>query len=403
MLGFLRRVFTRGNRKRRIASKLNRLWRREGGRLAKASGRRPISDPYSRETGSLVPFTRDAALTVIDISPNKTDDEFAEHAIAGAAAFIFDYSDEHFSNLNKLRHQRQIPDRNLVSADLLLDKKVSRHMKRRVMEFRNRIRFAISAIAHAVEVREDHFVLSQVRKSRMGPESKQRVERLSAGKTDVNVSLRSITIALEVFKRLNYLLIEESRHAGSQTDALEINLRSCIIVVETLDTIIGLLEHFRLRGEDELKTLQREVFADLDRGDQADAHLLTQAKQESDALTQEQVMRNVEARKAGRALARTKWLHIETSLSSAKSGIDKSRSRISALKLRRDDAQNQADFLQTMSVTLLADQSVAAVEHLINMGDMSIEYLSAEQYSDLLNLGGHADEFGRLPDFTGSN
>ncbi len=384
---FLGRVFRPTGGETRVAERLDKLWRRQGAALAQNDRGRLLTDGRGQEAGRLAPMTRDAALEVAQVAPSPLDDDFTEVAIRGAAAFVFDYSNAHFEQLQKLREMHAVPDRNLISAEVLIDKNVSKHMKKRVLEFRNRIRFAISAIAHAVEVREDHLVLNEISQSKVGPETKRRVERLSAGKASVNVSFRSIAVALEIFKRLNALLVEESRNAASDADALEINLRSCIIVVETLDTIIGLLRYFELRGESILRELKREVFADLDRGERRDAELARRAEAEPDEATRQHTLRNLDARERGRAMARMKWEQIERALTSAKDGIENSKARIGALELRRDDAQNQADFLQTVSVTLLADQSVAAVESLIDLGDMSVAYLSADEYADLLNLG----------------
>lgn len=384
---YIGRVLSSAGVETKVAERLDKLWRRQGGQLAQNERGRLLTDGRGVDAGRLAPMTREAALELAQAAPPAQDEDFTETAIRGAAAFIFDYSNAHFEQLQRLRELHETPDRNLISAEVLVDKNISKHMKKRVLEFRNRIRFAISAIAHAVEVREDHIVLNEIRHSKIGPETKRRVERLSAGKAGVNVSFRSIAVSLEIFKRLNALLVQESRNAVSDADALEINLRSCIIVVETLDTIIGLLRYFELRGEATLRELKREVFADLDRGARRDADLAQRAEAEPDAATRDHTLRNLEARERGRAMARMKWEQIERALSSAKESVENTKSRIGALELRRDDAQNQAEFLQTVSVTLLADQSVAAVESLIDLGDMSVAYLSADEYADLLNLG----------------
>lgn len=374
---------------------LEQRWQSVRSRYTDTYKRGELLDLDSERDNSLVLNYANPLSAAIESSPSSLDQALLADA---AGSFITQSLSAHAQKLYTVRDRHGLQPQDLIIRNVFFDRDISPKMRAELRELRERIRFAMYHVAEMIE-------LDSVRKNTQRAElarsadsyQLQKLNRAAQGEYEFHVSYRSLAVAMKIFSQVNRHLKQEAAKAGrqgSKRTELDFQTQSALLVFEFLDVIIGHLKNFQIGGEDTLRTLFREIEADVKANETADRDL----EKRMDAILDQNAIGNdrriLEARKAGRRMVLDKWQGLLDKLSRASDKATRFTSKIAILEVKRDNARNQIGLMALLRLANFADENIQAVEALLDVDGLELEILEPEDFASLLNMA--PDEYEKL-------
>ena len=321
-----------------------------------------------------------------------------DHGLLADAAgrFVTQGLSAHAQKLHAIRDRSGFAPQDLVIRNLFFDRSIATRMRAELRDLRERIRFAIYHVAELIELDSVRRNTQRAELARTADHHQlQKLNRAAQGEYEFHVSYRSLAVAMKVFAQVNRHLKQEAAKAsrqGAKREELDFQTQSALLVFEFLDVIIGHLKNFQIGGEDTLKSLYREIDADVKANELADREL----EKRMDAIADQAAIGNdrriLENRKAGRRLVLEKWQGLLDKLTRAADKATRFTSKIEILEVKRDNARNQIGLMALLRLANFADENIQAVEALLDFDGLELEILEPEDFAGLLNMSPHEFE-----------
>jgi hypothetical protein len=282
--------------------------------------------------------------------------------------------DDHIDRVLHLRKNVAVKDSSLVS-DSLADKipLLRWHTRMKVASLRADLIDKITEIASDYE--EDRF--KKIEQTLKQNKNLNRLQ-MDRGKAVIDiekklfVSYNALVFAFRICANYNDTILNRIASASLKPDEeLELLLKNALIVYEISSMIITMITEFQLHGEANFKALHKEVLKELSDRERVAAGLVATAHASSDisAELRTEATRRERAMKENTAVLRGEWSKFQAMIASFRSSVEalKQDRNIAELRLSRDMAKNQLDFLEIVSVTRVLKQNFTTMQDMINV------------------------------------
>lgn len=223
--------------------------------------------------------------------------------------------------------------------------------------------------------------------------SKHQVDRGKAvldNERQMFISYHSLFIACKACTEVNRKLLDRiaSERTGGNKEGkeLELLLQNAIVVFETTSLIIGMIQQFQLQGLQEFKTLRDTVFRELaDAESNSEMNVCTANNPEIPPSQREETIFRHRNLMESAMHVRIQWQRLEDQIMSIQQNVAALASRIPSLKLTRDNAKVQLDFLELVAVTQMMNQNIQAIEGMADL-ELNLAPLSPYDVCRLIGL-----------------
>lgn len=204
------------------------------------------------------------------------------------------------------------------------------------------------------------------------------------------ISYDSLFIACKACSEVNRKLLDriasikvDGRNEGKELDLL---LQNAIVVFETSSLIIGMVEHFQLQGLLEFKGLRETVFRELAEAETKSQRNVSLARQPGIPHSQweETISRHRNLVESAIHI-RNQWQRFEDQILRMQQNVATLANRIPSLKLTRENAKVQLDFLELVAVTQMMNQNIRAIEGVADL-ELTLAPLSPYDVCRLIGL-----------------
>jgi len=282
--------------------------------------------------------------------------------------------DDHIDRVLHVRKNVAVKDSSLVS-DSLADKipLLRWHTRMKVASLREDLIDRITQIATDYE--EDRF-----NKMEQALRQNKNLNRLQMdrGKAVIDiekklfVSYNALVFAFRICASYNDTILGRIASASLKPDEeLELLLKNALIVYEISSMIITMITEFQLHGEANFRVLHKEVLKELGDRERVAADLVAAAHASPDISPElrTEAARRERAMKENTAVVRNEWSKLQAMIASFRSSVEalKQDRNIAGLRLSRDMAKNQLDFLEIVSVTRVLKQNFTTMQDMVNI------------------------------------
>ena len=282
--------------------------------------------------------------------------------------------DDHIDRVLHLRKNMAVKDSSLVSDSLANKIPLLRwHTRMKVSSLRAHLIDKITQIASDYE--EDRFKkIEQTLKQNKNLNKLQmdRGKEVIDIEKNLFVSYNALVFAFRICANYNDTILNRIASASLKPDEeLELLLKNALIVYEISSMIITMITEFQMHGEANFKALYKEVLKELADREREAARLVAAAHANSDisvGLRMETTHRE-RAMKENTAVVREEWNKLQAMIASFRSSVEalKKDRNIAELRLSRDMAKNQLDFLEIVSVTRVLKQNFTTMQDMMNI------------------------------------
>ncbi|MBD8628465.1 hypothetical protein IFT64_16145 [Oxalobacteraceae sp. CFBP 8753] len=282
--------------------------------------------------------------------------------------------DDHIDRVLHLRKNMAVKDSSLVSDSLANKIPLLRwHTRMKVSSLRAHLIDKITQIASDYE--EDRFKkIEQTLKQNKNLNKLQmdRGKEVIDIEKNLFISYNALVFAFRICANYNDTILNRIASASLKPDEeLELLLKNALIVYEISSMIITMITEFQMHGEANFKALYKEVLKELADREREAARLVAAAHANSDisvGLRMETTHRE-RAMKENTAVVREEWIKLQAMIASFRGSVEalKKDRNIAELRLSRDMAKNQLDFLEIVSVTRVLKQNFTTMQDMINI------------------------------------
>jgi hypothetical protein len=165
--------------------------------------------------------------------------------------------------------------------------------------------------------------------------------------------------------------------------------KNAILVYELADFTIRYIEQFALQGIGDINILHREIKDRIERV-RAGQHDLRQkaSAPDIDPQQRDQIVARVDAREASLKEVETEWTKYLTQIGALQESTIGVKQLLPTLKLLRDDAKSQIEFLEILAMMQNLKSYLSLLETaVVKLGSIKIATLSVDQVQRLLGIG----------------
>lgn len=298
---------------------------------------------------------------------------------------------DHFKVVDKIQNNYELTNASLICSNIEANKDISKSLRKSVASLGTAIRAMIIETARKVENRTFLTVEEAIKNIKFNKLQTDRANSICSGQKEIRASYQSLRVSIEVFRRINYELlneIKESKTTSSSRKQIDLLLKNSILVYELANVIVNILEEFQLKGKDILLTVRQEIINEIKKNKDEDDKLLLRYKDNtdvSDALLKGAI-NDINLREQNRNIVMKLWNDMVVKIEEMEKNVTVIQKQISNLSLLRDNAKNQLDFLQIVTVTQMMKDNLDAVEGLLQIDEIPLATLTPDYLCDLLGI-----------------
>lgn len=347
-------------------------------------GKSEWSEPDARDLIQKVIF--DGAL--IGISSQYLSPSFVNSI---AANFVYESVQEARGLVDGHRRLKVLaPDKNLTFS--IGDDAMPKKMALQIGRLRNRVRAAILTAASLVEASEIQSA-NEFTKREMVEVVRERQSRIANGQALMQVTYRSITVALEAFVQINEQALSAIRQAEIHQDTDKMNramMLHLVLVAEVTDLMVEFLNDFEVLGIADILQARDEVFEFLEEAKRRDTEQLQRNKSQSlsiDEGVRSTVLESIDNRKRQDQQIRAQWNSLQANLDTIVGEQGKIREKKETFISLREEAKTQLLFVVAASATGAIEQNIRAANSILDVQRVEIQPLSQELFDVLTARG----------------
>lgn len=274
----------------------------------------------------------------------------------------------------------------MVSTDLIQLRQISDEVKARIEGRKKAIKNIIGAAARDIEnERRTRITLNE------NGRFSHTVERLDDAIYENNISMRSLSVAINMIVELSKGLYEEAQTEVDRDRKYDLSVEYTAFVYELSSIVIEILENFESNGVTELNQLfsEQKNAHDRIRGriknfESRDKKLLSKG-----VITKEELQQNKKRFSdyiAALDVVMTEWGNIMSLLEEQNNWVTSLKGKTERLRKQRDDAGLQLEILSVLRNTMGVLEYLQGVEAVIDIAELPLLEIDAELAYQLLGL-----------------
>jgi len=315
-------------------------------------------------------------------------DEFLQQG----AQLIQDELDMQAGFVVDLQQNFELRNVELLSSHVIANKNIHKDIKARVHEYSQNIQKILFATANFIEEEKFRSVDDAINAINLSKFDKKRLLNLVNAQKNLSFSYSTLSAVIEILKIANKNILNEIKtldiadSVDKRMNKTALFLKNAIIVYELTNFVVEYLSSFQLKGIDDIKIVQQEVYRDIENNHLADVALKKQVANASERL-QGTMTQEIEQRENVRNKIKEKWENMLDQIQGQTKTVDEAKNFIKDLSVVRANAKNRIEILNIMATTALIENSLSMVSELAtNMQDWALPPLDEKTACELLGL-----------------
>ena len=292
----------------------------------------------------------------------------------------------------ELQQDVELRNVDLLSTNIIVNKNIHKKTKMQINSYSQNIQKILFATAHFIETESFASVDEAISKIQLSKFDKSRIVDLVNAQKRLSFSYTTLSSVVEVFRIANKNILDEisdsepSDSVDKRLNKTALYLKNAIVVYELTNFVIKYLSSFQLEGIDDIKSVQKDVYNDIEKNRLADKKLESQVVKASENL-REATLQEIEQRNAVREKIKEKWEYMLDQINGQSKTVADAKGFIYDLKIIRDNVKNRIDILNLTATTTLVENSINVVSELAsNMQDWALPPLDEKTACELLGL-----------------
>lgn len=322
-------------------------------------------------------------------NPQKSNRELF---LQQGAELIQDELEEQASFVVQLQEEVELKNVDLLSSSILVNKDIHKNIKGKVQEYSNNIQKILLGTAHFIEKEKFETVDEAITAISLSKFDKNRLVNLVDAQKNLSFSYSTLSAVIEIFKISNKNILDEIKKVGfadsteKRLNKTALYLKNAIVVYELTNFVVNYLSSFQLNGINDIKSIQQEVYQDIEKNHLADDELRKQVNSGSEKM-QAMMIPQIDERDKMRTRVKEKWEAMLNQIEGQTKTIGDAKSFVGDLKLIRDNSKNGIDILNIVATTVLVENSLNMIGELAsNMQDWALPPLDEKTACELLGL-----------------
>lgn len=306
----------------------------------------------------------------------------------GAAALESQLEDA-VSYAMQLQGNRSLRNVEVLGTALTRNRSLPAQIKKQVQTYRENLHKILLGIASYMEDDKFSAVDEAVGSLELSQYDQSRLLKLFKAQKDISFSYQTLSVAIEVFTSVNESLlnkISQSKPGTDQVGHTRLLLQNAILVYELTDFVSQFIEEFGLAGVDEVRSIQKDVFDDIERNRSDDERLMNKLEAASQDETRRMVLRDIQNREEVRDVVKAKWNEFNEKIESMDEGVHSAKRIATDLEIIRDNARNQIETLQLIATTQIMESNLEIVKNLSHIKNFALAPLTPEDAFSLLGI-----------------
>lgn len=343
---------------------------------------------YSARERPMTPIPEAAATAVVNIVLTELESRFVA---AGIDFLRNQLLPAHVDGIMDLRKKVAVNNVEIISTDICVSDKVPENVRRSIGSFQDKVRAVIERVALEIESNRFERYEEAAHGLHLSKSEGDEVERLLTYDFRLNISFRSLRLAIEIFAQLNNFIIQQIGEAEllhdrrSERDLL---LANAILVYELNDFVINFIDAFELDGVFFIEDTRNSIYERLQHLEVEQEKLRNRALDDQiDEGTRERICLSIDNRSKAIRTVQDEWKNYTDEILTLKDSIDKCKKEIKTLALIRDDAKLQIVLLEIAAVTQIIKTNLRTLDGAIDVvKKMELVALTPERIMRLLNI-----------------
>jgi len=267
---------------------------------------------------------------------------------------VLTYLQDYAKKVRDIQEKYAFSNRDIMSPRLIDNTKLSSDEMATLEELKRKLDHVINEVAQRMEKHRAVSYDDYTKRYELNAYDRLRVNSLVTSVQDINKSIQKIKFAVETFSRCNKFIInelDESVKKGEFTKSKLFVLGNMLLIYELSNYLINFLENFKLDGIDDILQLSQIELAKINNTMQTLQKIKLDADSpEIDVKVKQQVVSNLDDREKSMELFKEEWDKYINGINDVQSKVGSLKDKIPTLKLIRDNAQNQMDFMEIMKI-----------------------------------------------------
>ena len=283
----------------------------------------------------------------------------------------------------QLQHKfSTLKNADMLTSSMSLHQTLPKKYRKRITKYREIIRKLIFDIAFEIQNSKFKELDNEIKDSGLSVYQERRYESVRDAQKELYASYDSIREALNYLTDFNRKVLEKitSSKGKKKTSLLLLN---AIVVFETTDAIIDLIEDFQLNGKETLRGINNQVFKELKSQESEDDKLHERASN-NEGYIEKGVRRSIRERREIREMVTKKWGDIWKMVAALETNILHARGHVETLKLIRDNAKGQIDVLEVIGITQMVESNMNNFQEISSVTNIELAPLTREDVYGLI-------------------
>ncbi len=287
----------------------------------------------------------------IQESGDKTVDElFDEVQREAGIQAIQRITNGHVDDIAFVRERFPVNDLDLLSMRVGSIRNIPTDIRKRIAGFQARVRKVIELVASQIEARKYAKTEDDISNMEISANEKQRVNALVSAEKQVFISFESLRNTIELLSSVNAFILEqidESEKSQDEATERKMVLANALLVYELTDYVINYIETFSLQGVNEIKGIYQSELKKFQELENQANDLRKRAENASSSQIREATLEYANNIQNSVGVMRQEWSIYLGDMTQLINSIRATRSTVTDLKLMRDSASLQIDFISS--------------------------------------------------------
>jgi len=280
-------------------------------------------------------------------SPDQLIDDVQREA--GVLA-IQKITSNHVDDITYIREHFPVNDLDLLSMRVGNIRNIPADVRQRIAGFQARVRKVIDMVASEIEERKYAKTENDVLSMDISANEKLRVNALVTAEKKLFISFESLRETIELLSKVNVFILEkidESEQNKDTSTERKMVLANALLVYELTDYVIAYIENFSLQGVNDIKAIYQAELQKLQDLENQAKDLRERAQNANSKEVRDATFEYAYNIQSSVAVMRQEWATYLNDINQMIASIRATRSMVNDLKIMRDSASLQIDFISS--------------------------------------------------------
>lgn len=289
----------------------------------------------------------------------------------------------HVTDIGYIREHFPVNDLDLLSMRVTNLRNVPTDIKQRIAGFQARVRRVIDLVANEIEEHKYQKTENDITNMDISANEKLRVNTLVSAEKKLFISFESLKNTIELLSQVNVFILEkidESERNKDEATERKMVLANALLVYELTDYVITYIETFSLQGLNDIKSINQNELKKLQELENQANDLRKRAESANSPQVRDATLEYADNIQNSVGIMRQEWNAYLAEISQLCNSIDSTRTMISDLKLMRDSASLQIDFISNaLTLGILRKNYIALFDSVKGLETLKLVSLNPDR------------------------